>query len=138
MHVANFDASSSLRRPSERMGEFADFLSFETTTEVAVQRLDEVFEEICQPGDRVVVKVDTQGYEREVLIGAEASLGRIDAIQLELSFVPLYEGEAPIETVMAWMRERSFVPAFMAPAYVERPSRRWLQADVLFVRDEPR
>ena len=54
---------------------------------------------------------------------------------LELSFLPLYEGEAPIEAIVAWMRERAFAPAFMAPAFTERPSRRWLQADVLFVRD---
>ena len=136
MHVANADASSSLLAPTERMGEFADFLTFETTTEVAVRRLDDVFDEVCRPGESVVMKVDTQGFEREVLEGGQASLGRIDAVQLELSFLPLYQGEPPVEVVLAWMRERGFVPAFVAPAYTERPSRRWLQADVLFVRDD--
>ena len=135
MHVAmGHDASSSLRAPTERMGEFAD-LDFDTTTEVAARRLDDVFGEVCQPGERVVMKVDTQGFEREVLAGGEASLARIEAVQLELSFLPLYEGGAPIEAVLAWMRERGFLPAYMAPASIQRPSRRWLQADVLFVRD---
>ena len=136
MHVANSDASSSLLAPSERMGEFAGFLAFDTTTEVSVRRLDDVFDEVCRPGESVVMKVDTQGFEREVLEGGQASLSRIHAVQLELSFLPLYQDEPPIEVALAWMRERGFVPAFVAPAYVQRPSRRWLQADVLFVRDE--
>ena len=136
MHVANHDASSSLLAPADRMGDFADFLDFEDQVEVEVQRLDAVFDEVCQPGDRVAMKVDTQGYESAVLEGAEGVLDRIDAVTLELSFVPLYQGEPPAEAVMAWMRERGFAPAYVAPAFVERPSRRWLQADVLFVRDD--
>lgn len=136
MHVANADASSSLLAPSNRMEEFADFLTFDATAEVSVRRLDDVFGEVCQPNESVVMKVDTQGFERQVLEGGQASLGRIDAVQLELSFLPLYQGEPPVEVVLAWMRERGFAPAFVAPAYIERPSRRWLQADVLLVRDE--
>ncbi|WP_412060576.1 FkbM family methyltransferase [Rubrivirga sp. IMCC45206] len=137
MHVANHDASSSLLPPSDRMGEMADFLSFDATTEVDVFRLDDLFDELCRPGERVALKVDAQGYESAVLAGAQASLARIDAVQLELSFVPLYDGEPPAEAVMASMRERGFVPAFVAPAFVLRPSRQWLQADVLFLRDTP-
>ncbi len=137
MHVANYDASSSILPPTDRMGEVADFLSFDTTAEVAVRRLDAVFDDVCRPGDRVALKVDTQGYESAVLAGAEGVLDRVDAVQLELSFLPLYQGEPPAETVMAWMRERAFVPAYLAPAFVQKPSRQWLQADVLFVRDQP-
>ncbi|MGB3542067.1 FkbM family methyltransferase [Rubrivirga sp.] len=137
MHIATgHDASSSILPPSDRMGDFADFLSFDDRVEVDVRRLDTVFDEIVRPGERVAMKVDTQGYESAVLEGASGVLDRIDAVTLELSFVPLYEGEPPAETVMAWMRERGFAPAYVAPAFIERPSRRWLQADVLFVRDE--
>ena len=135
IHVANKDASSSLLPPSERMADVAGFLSFDETVEVPVCRLDDVFDGLVRPGERVAMKVDTQGYESAVLEGAERSLGRIDAVTLELSFVPLYQGEPPAEAVMAWMRARGFAPAFVAPAFTERPSRRWLQADVLFVRD---
>lgn len=137
LHVANFDASSSLLPPSDRMGDVAGFLSFDATVDVAVRRLDDLFDDLCRPGDRVAMKVDTQGYERAVLAGAEGSLGRVDAVQLELSFLPLYRGEPPAEEVMGWLRARGFVPAYVAPAFVQRPSRQWLQADVLFVRDDP-
>jgi len=137
MHVANHDASSSLLPPSERMGVFADFLEFETAGEVSVRRLDDLFDTLCRPEDRVAMKVDTQGYESAVLEGAEASLDRLDAVTLELSLTPLYEGELPMEVIMDRLRARGFAPAYIAPAFVQRPSRRWIQADVLFIRDEP-
>ena len=134
IHVANHDASSSLLPPSSRMGAFADFLAFDATVDVTVRRLDDV----CRPGERVALKVDTQGYESAVLAGAERSLGRIDAVLLELSLVPLYQGEPPAEEVLAWARARGFVPAYLAPAFVARPSRQWIQADVLLTRDGDR
>ena len=80
--------------------------------------------------------MDVQGYESAVLDGAEAALTRLDALMLELSFTPLYEGEPPVETLMARLRASGFAPAYIAPAFVQRPSRRWIQADVLFIRDD--
>ena len=136
MHVANRDASSSILPPSDRMGDFADFLTFTPSAEVDVCRLDDRIDALCRPGERVAMKVDVQGYESAVLDGAAAALGRLDALMLELSFTPLYEGEPPIETLVARLRTLGFAPAYIAPAFVQRPSRRWLQADVLFIRDE--
>ena len=136
MHVANHDASSSILPPSDRMDDFADFLEFAPSVEVEVHRLDDRIDGLCQPGERVVMKVDVQGYESAVLDGAEAALTRLDALMLELSFTPLYEGEPPVETLMARLRASGFAPAYIAPAFVQRPSRRWIQADVLFIRDD--
>ena len=136
LHVANRDASSSLRPPAEAMRDYAGFLSFESTRLVPVRRLDNLFDTLASPGERVVMKVDTQGYEEAVIEGAGLALDRIDAVLLELSFVPLYEGEPPADAVMAQMRMRGFVPAYLAPAYTESGTRRWVQADVLFLRTE--
>ena len=134
IHVGSGDASSSLRPPAEAMRDYAGFLSFDETATVAVRRLDGLFDGLVRPGERVAMKVDTQGFESEVVEGAGAALDRVDAVFLEVSFVPLYEGEPPAEAVMAQMRARGFAPAYLAPAYTEAGSRRWVQADVLFLR----
>ena len=39
------------------------------------------------------LKIDTQGFEKSVLDGAENSLSRISGIQIEMSLSTLYEGE---------------------------------------------
>ena len=134
IHVASGDASSSLLPPADAMRDYAGFLEFGDTATVPVRRLDALFDDVVRPGERAVMKVDTQGFEGAVIEGAGAALDRVDAVMLEVSFVPLYEGEAPAEAVMAQMRARGFVPAYLAPAYTEPGTRRWVQADALFLR----
>jgi FkbM family methyltransferase len=52
---------------------------------VQVARLDEVYDEYVRPGDRVFLKVDTQGYDADVLDGAGDRLADVLALQVELA-----------------------------------------------------
>lgn len=137
LHLGERDATSSLLAPSEALRAYAD-LEFVGTVPVPVRRLDAIFDEVARPAERVALKVDTQGSEQAVLDGAEGCLDRIGAVFLELSLTPLYEGEPPAEVVMAHLRDRGFVPAYLSPAFTEAGTRRWLQADVLFLREPSR
>ncbi|MFZ0548457.1 MAG: FkbM family methyltransferase [Candidatus Promineifilaceae bacterium] len=60
---------------------------------VQIRPLDALFDqslaEINQP--QPYLKLDTQGYDLEVLAGAEKCLSRISALQTELSIKPVYE-----------------------------------------------
>ncbi|MFN0316759.1 MAG: FkbM family methyltransferase, partial [Burkholderiales bacterium] len=60
---------------------------------VPVRRLDGVFGQYCKDGERVFLKVDAQGFERRIMDGSAACLGRIQGVQLETSLVPLYRDE---------------------------------------------
>jgi FkbM family methyltransferase len=62
--------------------------------QVEVRRLDRMFGEATEavPGPRVLLKMDTQGYDVEVFKGAEGCLGAICALQSEISVQPLYRG----------------------------------------------
>ncbi|MEM1116505.1 MAG: FkbM family methyltransferase [Bacteroidota bacterium] len=135
LHLGEKDYTSSLLAPSDALRQYAD-VEFVGTKAVPVRRLDAVFEGVWQHGERVALKVDTQGYERAVIAGAARALEHVEAVLLELSFVPLYESEPPAEVVVAQLREAGFVPAYLTPAFTEAGSRRWLQADVLFFRGD--
>ena len=134
LHLGNKDYTSSLLPPSDTLTTYAD-VQFLGTTPVSVRRLDHVYEDVCRPGKKVALKVDTQGYEQAVIEGAGTVLDRIGAVLLEVSFVPLYVGEPAAEVVIEQLRGRGFVPAYLTPAFTEAGTRRWLQADVLFLRE---
>jgi len=55
--------------------------------------LDEVFKKFYKKKENIMLKIDTQGYEWEVLQGSKKSLGKIKAIQVELSFEDLYKNQ---------------------------------------------
>lgn len=101
---------------------------------IDIRRLDSVFHECCEGAKNVYMKVDTQGYGMEVLKGAESSLSAVRGIQMEVSFVPLYEREPLIEEVLAFLRERGFVPMSIEPGFGDQATGQLLQADVVFYR----
>ncbi|MGI9470204.1 MAG: FkbM family methyltransferase [Rubripirellula sp.] len=63
------------------------------TEEVKVARLDSVIDDFCLPDDRCFLKLDVQGFEMDVLEGAEDSLARCVGLQAEMAVTPLYKGE---------------------------------------------
>ena len=62
--------------------------------EVTVRRLDELFPSLVAaiPSPRVLLKMDTQGYDLKVFQGARDCLDQIAALQSELSITPTYSG----------------------------------------------
>jgi FkbM family methyltransferase len=105
-HVADRADSSSLLRLGAAANS-AYGLKEAATIEVQQRRLDEV----VVVGDlegTTLLKIDVQGAEALVLSGATALLGRIDFIYAELSFVPLYEGQALAGEVINLLHRQGF------------------------------
>jgi FkbM family methyltransferase len=101
---------------------------------VPLRRLDGVVGPYLSAADRVFLKIDTQGYEPEVLEGAGPLLNRLCGIQLEMSLVPIYEGERDFRTIFDQLTEAGFEPHLLLPGYFERKLARQLQVDGVFMR----
>lgn len=110
-------------------------LTYVSQQTVPVKRLDGVFTEIAQGAKRVFLKVDTQGFEREVLNGAGEKLSEFCGIQLEVSLVQQYRGESLIEEHIAFLRERSFVPYWCTPGYRNSTTLQLYQVDIIFFNE---
>lgn len=80
-----------------------------------------------------LLKADVQGYELEVLRGAEGVLRSLDAVLLEVSFRELYEGQPLAHDVVAHMAGVGF-RIFDICSYSQAPDGELLQSDFLFVR----
>ena len=96
--------------------------------------LDSVFDHYGVGSERVFLKIDTQGYEKQVLDGARASLPRIMAVQLELSVVPLYESQSLYRHFFAFFEEAGFTLWSLSPGFTDRRTGQLLQFDAVFVR----
>jgi FkbM family methyltransferase len=101
---------------------------------VNIERLDEIAEPLLPPTGTILLKVDTQGYEMEVLKGAGGLFGRTVALQLELSLVPLYEGAPTMAEMISFAESNGFELFNLIPGFRDKRSGRLLQADGFFVR----
>ena len=81
----------------------------------------------------VLLKIDVQGFELEVLKASEDLLPHFDHIYVEVSFVPLYEGQALAAAVIAFLQEHNFVLIGAYNASFDA-SGIAIQADLLFDR----
>jgi FkbM family methyltransferase len=78
------------------------------TEQVRVVRLDDVASDLLPPAGRALLKVDAQGFDLEVLKGAERTLARCVALQVEVSGLPIYRGVPPLHEVVRHLYERHF------------------------------
>lgn len=75
---------------------------------VEVRTLDDVVEAHAAPGARLGVKIDTEGYELEVLKGGTRALRRAAFVVCEASVLERFEGSYRFEELVCFMREQGF------------------------------
>jgi FkbM family methyltransferase len=85
--------SSSILKPKRHLELYPD-ITFDRTEEVEMQRLDDYNCKKCN-----FINMDVQGYELEVLKGAEETLQHIDYVYCEVNQSEIYEGNAFINQI---------------------------------------
>lgn len=101
---------------------------------VAITTVSEIFPTYENQYENIFMKVDTQGFEWEVLQGAKDILPKLTGIQLELSLFSLYENEKTFEDITSWLKKHGFDPILVIPGYFSKKLMKQLQIDIIFLR----
>lgn len=107
-HVNAPDATSSLLPLNQALNrDLVDLsqLRTEKTVEVETSRLDEVLADAAQVD---FLKLDIQGFELPALQHAGAVLARTNVVHCEVSFAPIYQGQALFSEVETLLRAQGF------------------------------
>ena len=96
--------------------------------------LDSVAAPYLELGSGMIIKIDTQGYEWEVLAGATNTLSRASGIICELSLIPLYEGQRLWLDVIRFLESRGFELWAIQQGFSNTETGQSLQVDALFKR----
>ncbi|MFT4691607.1 MAG: FkbM family methyltransferase [Limisphaerales bacterium] len=134
INVAGNSFSSSLLDMLPRHEESAPQSKYVGRESITIKRLDSVFEDIADANSRVYLKIDTQGFEDRVISGAENSLARIDAIQMELSLEPLYAGEVTFTDMCSRLRGLGYQLVSVESGFMDPKTGQVLQVDGVFQR----
>jgi FkbM family methyltransferase len=102
---------------------------------VPLRRLDEVAGPRVA-GRRVYLKLDVQGFERQVLSGAERILEDVVALQLEMSLLPLYQGEVLMPEMCQFLLGKGFEVWDLQPGFRDPETGRLLQIDGVFTKPD--
>jgi FkbM family methyltransferase len=132
LHVSQNSVSSSLLEVGRRHVEAAPDSRTTGTEEVAVDTLDA----LDVGGERLLLKVDTLGYELPVLRGAARTVARARLLQLEVSLGALYEEQTDHIRLLDHVRGLGFEVLDLRPGFRDARTGQLLQFDLLAQRPE--
>ena len=136
INVAGNSFSSSILPMLESHLRAAPESSYVSKEKIRLRTLDSVWASLGATNRRIFLKIDTQGYEREVLAGAEQSLDFIATLQLEMSLAPLYEGEMPFPEMYELLGRKGYKLVAIEPSFWDNNTGQLLQVDAVFHRFE--
>ncbi len=134
IHVAGNAVSSSLLPMDARHLRAAPEAAYVSDECVSVVRLDSVADTYFAYATRGYLKLDVQGCEDQVLLGATETLKRVAFIESELSLCQLYDGQMLYVDMIKLLAELDFDLVAVEDAFVETATGRTLQIDGIFAR----
>lgn len=134
IHIAGNSVSSSLFEMKKLHSDSAPESANIGQEKTPVIRLDQALQTEVKNGERYYLKVDTQGFELNVLNGATEILDRVVAVQVELSWGELYSGQPLANEVIQWLLDHGFQPYGFAHVFRDSKTHSLLQMDGFFLK----
>jgi FkbM family methyltransferase len=137
INIAGNSFSSSLRPMLDRHLAAAPQSAYVGTETVGVETLGSMIARRFPGGaPSFALKIDTQGFEGDVLDGLGAHLDQCVAVLLEMPLDSLYGGAADLPTLFARLVKRDFRCVGLSPGYKNPRTGDAIEVDGLFVRDD--
>lgn len=132
LNISDNSVSSSALPILDTLASSAPAARYVAQERAPVIRLDD--SDLVPADSRIFVKIDTQGFEGEVIKGASKVLARAVGIQTELSIARLYDGQPDYLDILKGLTEMGFEPWSIEPGFADPQNHRLLQIDATFFR----
>ena len=134
INISGNSQSSSFREILDSHTDAAPQSAYIGSETVRMARLDSIVDDYCDANDRVFLKLDVQGFEKDVLQGAAASMQRVVGLQAEMAIKPLYDGETLYEDMVKYLDDLGYTMMTVAPVFADPRTGQVLQLEGTFYR----
>lgn len=135
INVSGNLSSSSIRSINDTHVASAPYTATIRKEQIKVAKIDTIIDKYTDGEKNVFVKIDTQGFEKNVIDGAINSIDRIIGFQLELSLVEMYDGEMLFLDMINYLKNLGYSIFSLEPGYDNNESGQLYQVDALFFKD---
>lgn len=134
INISGNSVSSSLLPMLDAHSRAAPSSAYVSSELTPMVRLDSVAPQYLGANSRPFIKIDTQGSEGQVLDGATETLKQTQGVLLELSLLPLYEGQSLWLEMIDRMNGDGFTLWAIQKGFTDPNTGRSLQVDAIFLR----
>lgn len=137
INIAGNSQSSSALPMLDAHLESAPESAYSGSETVKLSRLDTLAKNYIKSETKsIFLKIDVQGLEKQVLEGATAILPLVKGIKLELSLVPLYEGQVLFKEMIDIIEKLGYELYGIEPGFTAEKTGRMLQMDGIFFKPD--
>ncbi len=134
INIASNSVSSSVLPMLKAHSSAAKESAYVGSERAPIRKLDSVVPEYLANARRPFIKIDTQGFEWQVLDGAVQILPIIHGILCELSLISLYEGQRLWMDMIHRLETEGFTLWSIQKGFTDPRDGRTLQCDAIFFR----
>jgi len=134
INIASNSVSSSVLPMTEVHTSASKDSAYVGVEKVQLFKLDSIAPEYLAKCRRPFLKIDTQGFEWQVLDGARETLPHVQGVHCELSLVTLYDGQHLWEEMIERLRQEGFTLWSIQKGFTDPRDGRTLQIDAIFFR----
>ena len=134
INISGNSVSSSVLPMLDAHASAADTSSYIGEETVPITTLNAIAPEFREKLKKAFIKIDTQGFEWEVLDGASEMLAEVKGVLCEVSLVPLYEGQRLWMEMIERMKKEGFMLWAVQEVFCDPRDGKTLQLDVIFFR----
>ena len=137
INIAGNSQSSSALQMLDAHLESAPQSAYSGSETVKLSRLDTIAKDYINTQTKsIFLKIDVQGLEKQVIEGATAILPLVKGIKLELSLVPLYEGQVLFKEMIDIIEKLGYELYGIEPGFTAEKTGRLLQMDGIFFKTD--
>lgn len=134
INIAGNSYSSSILPMLESHRRVAPGSIYQGKEVAPLRTIDAVAEDLLKKSSMSFLKIDTQGFEWQVLEGAQKTLPKIRGVLVELSLIQLYEGQRLWRDVIDRLEAEGFTLWTLLPEFSDPITGRTLQVNGVFYR----
>ena len=133
--ISKHSESSSLLKILPKHTNLKPLSKIISTEKINIKKLDSFYDDVEKLDKNIFLKIDTQGYELEVLKGSEKTLKLITALIVEVSLVKLYEKQPLWLDIVNFLKERNFIVWSVDRVMGDISTGESYQLDITFVNE---
>ena len=133
LNISKNSVSSSIAQVLETSTNVEPDTKFVSREKIELISLNEYLSKNEYKDKKIFVKIDTQGYEKNIILGAEKVKDKIKGFLVELSIVKLYSSEASFNEMIDLLNKLGFELWSIERGFSNRKTGQTLQVDAIFI-----
>ena len=135
INISNNSVSSSVLPMLKQHSSAASDSVYIAEETVPIVTFDSIASQYLINESNIFLKIDTQGFEWEVLEGAKDTLNFVNGVIVELSLVPLYDGQKLWKDIINKLENEGFTLWALQEVFTDPNTGQSLQFDGIFIKN---